>query len=1503
MNIIITNIKLFKMSNLLQKKQLTRSQNSINVLSSIKLLALVLLFLPLQGYLNAQCFTVTKSLLGVAPATSNIPGNIDVTYRIEVVNSNCAIATGINVSEDLASVTNLGTAFVSVVGFPVIAYVSPTANGGIVNTGYTGTAVDPNLLTALGGAVLSQNDTVIYHLTVQVNPRAAGAPGVLNNTAIVTSIIPVAIPPSNSNAVALPDCWSNCQLACNNQVQVSVNSFCEAEILSAMILEGESSVCANLGFFQVTLYYNNVLVSMPLNKSFIGKKLKVNVRNIVCNNSCWGNILLEDKTPPVLNCKARDTFSCATNLNPVSFGFPVNPAFINLSVYPYVVTGLDACGSVTLTFKDSIVKYDCSNRVLSATVYRKWCAKDPGGYESCCIDTIDLQRGTIADIVLPRHYDGQPGNLPALQCNGSWTKFPNGNPDTTATGTGKPSGILCGNIQYDFSDDTLRVCPGTFKLLRRWLIIDWCDPNNRLNFIQLIKVVDDRAPAFIPPATITISTETHSCTGSYIVPVPENLLPNTVNNVNTPYVLENCSGWTYTVRHLAATDPNNCNPAFGAGDTHNVTKLADGRYRVDNMPLGCNWIYYRVCDGCGNCTEGSFDIKVEDKTPPNAVCQQKTVVALTTNGGSGSVRATVPASTFDQGSFDNCAMGKFRARRMNPSSCGNTNFADSVSFCCEDVLASPIRIVLQVIDKANNSSECMVDVIVQDKLPPHISCPRDTVVNCETDISNLNVFGSATATDNCSVVISTRVENNLTACNVGTIRRWFIATDPGGRKDSCYQTITVRDIRPFKGADITWPADITLVGCNNSTSTSITGKPVFANQDHCNQIIANSTDLTFNYVEGVCFKILRKWTVIDWCTYDVRNPVEGVGLWYHTQVIKINNTQAPTFTSSCADRDSCIRENCNVQIRFTASATDDCTMQDELIWTYQLDRDNNGTIDQTGSSRSFLPNTNLTAGTHRITFTVSDQCGNKSTCTYLQTVHDCKLPTPYCLTGIVTVIMPNNGQVTIWAKDFNLASTDNCTPNELLRYSFTSNIADSFKVIRCADLDNGRVDTFDVDMYVFDKENYFDLCHTKLIVQDNQNACPDNLSSGMVSGLIYVSNNNIADLVPVQCQNLVNSEMRESVTTNNGTYAFENLTMQTDYVIKPLLNTEPLKGVSTKDIVKIQKHILGIESLTDPYKLIAADVNFSKSITAKDISDIRKLILGVTPTFQNSPSWTFVDAGFKFDPSNPFDFPNFIKINQMSKPMLENNFVAVKIGDVTGEANTGSLNVVGQRTNEICGFEMELSPVELDQEIRIPFYTSTSWNEVEGMQFELGFDANVLSFERIESNQIVLDQSNYKSNNGSIRMSWSTNVETNIVTTEPLFYLVFTGKINGELNPNVIQLHAQNMAPEFYTNSTDANITLLLRNKKASSATYELYQNIPNPFSGKTTIYYRLPADESVKLSIFDLSGKLIESNYLTGKKGVNSAEVNINPSQSGVLYYQLDTKEFIATRKMVVIR
>ncbi|MBK6572142.1 MAG: hypothetical protein IPG21_06680 [Saprospiraceae bacterium] len=618
------------MSEIITSTQLSNLKRSFDRLQIKQWVVMLLCAFGLSIQLEAQCFTVTKTLLGVAPATSGIQGNIDVTYQIEVTNANCLIAANIVVRDNAGLGSNFGTALVGVVGAPVLVSIdNPSPNkGGVLNNAFTGIAPNDNLTDGSGFLLLGEK--VKYRVTFQVNPRASGAPASLNNFVTVNNSLPTPGRATNSNISSIPNCWTNCQLACNNTVQVSVNSMCEAQIISQMILEGESTECADLGFYQVTIYYNNQLVNLPLGQSWIGKKLRVNVRNIVCGNSCWGNLLLEDKTPPVLVCDPRDTFSCGISIDPINLGFPVNPAFVNTNVYPYIVNGIDACGTVSLKYRDSIVRYDCLNRALSATIYRTWCATDPGGYTNCCTDTIDLQRGTIADITLPPHFDGQPGNRPYLKCDGYWKKLKINNiqtmlPDTSVIrdsidafgdrflvgGTGRPSGIFCGNIQFDFSDDTIAVCPGTYKLLRRWLIIDWCDPNNRVNFIQLIKVVDESAPKVICPTTITISTNPTTCTGSYILPVPQDLLPGTIPDNRIPYVLENCSKWTYSVSHLAAIDPNDCTPDPNTtGSTKNITRLADDRYRVDNMPRGCNWIYYTICDACGNCTTCTFDIKV-----------------------------------------------------------------------------------------------------------------------------------------------------------------------------------------------------------------------------------------------------------------------------------------------------------------------------------------------------------------------------------------------------------------------------------------------------------------------------------------------------------------------------------------------------------------------------------------------------------------------------------------------------------------------------------------------------------------------------------------------------------------------------------------------------------------------------------------------------------------------------------------------------------------------------
>ena len=65
-------------------------------------------------------------------------------------------------------------------------------------------------------------------------------------------------------------------------------------------------------------------------------------------------------------------------------------------------------------------------------------------------------------------------------------------------------------------------------------------------------------------------------------------------------------------------------------------------------------------------------------------------------------------------------------------------------------------------------------------------------------------------------------------------------------------------------------------------------------------------------------------------------------------------------------------------------------------------------------------------------------------------------------------------------------------------------------------------------------------------------------------------------------------------------------------------------GVSTLDLVLIQRHILGLTKLDSPEKLLAADVNKDGKVTASDLVELRKLILSLSSKLNNNDSWIFV---------------------------------------------------------------------------------------------------------------------------------------------------------------------------------------------------------------------------------------------------------------------------------------
>ncbi|MCC7504279.1 MAG: hypothetical protein IT259_03215, partial [Saprospiraceae bacterium] len=123
--------------------------------------------------------------------------------------------------------------------------------------------------------------------------------------------------------------------------------------------------------------------------------------------------------------------------------------------------------------------------------------------------------------------------------------------------------------------------------------------------------------------------------------------------------------------------------------------------------------------------------------------------------------------------------------------------------------------------------------------------------------------------------------------------------------------------------------------------------------------------------------------------------------------------------------------------------------------------------------------------------------------------------------------------------------------------------------------------------------------------------------------------------------------------------------------ITPTKDEDPMAGISTFDLVLISKNVLGTDPLNSPYKIIAADVNKSNSVTTFDIVELRKLILGIYGTLPDygvgNKSYRFIDINQSFsNPANPFASVPFQEQIDFQYPPSGTvaEFVAIKVGDV-----------------------------------------------------------------------------------------------------------------------------------------------------------------------------------------------------------------------------------------------
>lgn len=1338
-------------------------------------------------------------------------------------------------------------------------------------------------------------------------------------------------------------------LACNDNIQVSLDQNCEAEITPDLILEGNALIVPA----DYTVSISNTVGTIVTTPGTYSVTITLNATG----NSCWGNITVEDKLAPTIDPTDPDQCPCAVgNTDPACQFLCTDLAgILNGSTTTPTPVPVENCGIVSAQHYDAVTDgAACGEKVIT----RSWIFTDAAGNStSACIQEFTLLPIDVtADITAPV-------NIVDLTCGagssmqeiyeyfvpivGSAVAYTYAWPTVNGTPI---TGQLC-NTVVTKTDQTFAVCEpgcsGNFKVIRSWTVMDWCSGTTE-PFLQIIKATDTEGPT-VEAADITVTVDPWGCQGNFLMPNPTLLHDNCADLVT--YTVSGPAGVTVTL------DANT------------------GQYFVFGAPKGTHTFTYVASDCCGNLTNEEVTVTVVDKTAPVATALQNVVVSLTNGATTGTGVGKIFAASIDNGSYDGCGPVHLEIRR-DADACGiagNSTYNNDnhtydasndpdggayVKFCCADLTEIDengvpygiIQVWLRVWDDGDmngvfgsagdNFNETWSNVRVEDKLAPAILCPANITIDCDESADDLTVTGTATAYSTCGnpeVLYTDNVVNGT--CGQGSVtRKWFVK----GRPDVfCNQIITKTTGAPFNG-NIIWPADET------TTCVNLPGAPEPPTwiSGSCDQIGYSVTQDTFLFEDGACFKILNHYTVIDWCQYNP-NASFPTGIWYHTTVIKIIDTDAPEILNcapamfavngaSSGSSNSSNTSGCYASgVTLTNAAVDvgQCASA-WLKWNVEVDVWGDNTVDYVYSSNiSPLSPYYLAATTsgqdvhivlpdnvegsmynHKVKWSVTDGCGNVTSCNSTFMVVDKKAPTPYCI-NLSTALM-QNGTVELWACDFDLGSFDNCTATNDLRFTFSStspendpNYLPSTKcssiTFDCDDLPTDPADRISVDVYVWDEKGNYDFCTVLLTLLDNQGACSTAAPRAMISGTVKTENGAPVEGVTVQVETDLPWYPISKVTATDGKYAFDSNPMYLAYEISSAKDNDDMNGVSTLDLVIIQKHILGLQNLSSPYKMIAADINSDNNVSAIDLIELRKLILGIFAELPNNDSWRFVDGEATFaDASHPFPFDEVLDLNQLLADDMDESIIGVKIGDVNNSAvaNAQAEGIVSNRSNNKVVFTTEDRKIEAGENVAVAI-SADNFTDLLGFQYTLKVDGIELA--SIEKGALDVREHNF----GSISSTYLTSSwnEVNGVTVSPketLFTLNFTARKSGTLSEMLSMTSTLTSAEAYDANLNTSSLELNYRTENGTEADgFELFQNSPNPFNDVTTISFNLAEAASATLTVYDVTGKVIYTNVANYTKGYNEIQLSKNDLQSrGIMYYQLESGTNVATRKMIEI-
>ena len=277
------------------------------------------------------------------------------------------------------------------------------------------------------------------------------------------------------------------------------------------------------------------------------------------------------------------------------------------------------------------------------------------------------------------------------------------------------------------------------------------------------------------------------------------------------------------------------------------------------------------------------------------------------------------------------------------------------------------------------------------------------------------------------------------------INRTWTAIDAYENEGTCTQVI---ELERATLADIHFPAnhdgeDAPMMDCGEGYDPSITGYPFLDDDENLattnDQYIIENGDCTFNltYEDQIIPTcpgselILRTWTVLDWCSSTVLQEIQLIKRFDMTAPV-ISTCPAPFVVSTSS-------VDCSATVVLPDLIAQDACMGDiEAVPSWQF-----GTGNQL---YEYIP-----LGTHTLTYTATDACGNTSNCTTDVTVVDGYSPTMVC-DEFTTVSISSDGTGWVHAVNLDDGSYDQCCVDE-----------NSFEIKKASDTDDNYAPALFID--------------------------------------------------------------------------------------------------------------------------------------------------------------------------------------------------------------------------------------------------------------------------------------------------------------------------------------------------------------------------------------------------------------------------------------------------------